>query len=150
MKRALKSYRRNKYNSSVKLNNRIDSIFTKIEKNYTKILYIPLVVLVFLIVVKITGYLKLSWEQILVYSLLLYFPLGVMIPVLYFIFRKKLVLILIAFLLIYGVDFFMNFNNDLIGMSALIFCYSVGGFFAILNILGILLSIFTYIKNIIK
>jgi hypothetical protein len=100
--------------------------------------------------VKITGYLKLSWEQILVYSLLLYFPLGVMIPVLYFIFRKKLVLILIAFLLIYGVDFFMNFNNDLIGMSALIFCYSVGGFFAILNILGILLSIFTYIKNIIK
>ncbi len=66
------------------------------------------------------------------------------------IFKKKLALIIIAFFLIYGVDYFMNLDNNLLEAAFVIFCLSVGGFFAIINILGILLSFFTYIKNIIK
>ncbi len=82
MKRALKSYRRNKYNSSLKLNNTIDCIFLQIEKNYNKIFYVPLVVLVSLIVMKFIGYVNFSWENIFFGSIFLYFPLGVMIPTL--------------------------------------------------------------------
>lgn len=150
MKRALKLNRRNKYNSSLKLSYRIDCLFIYIEKNYNKIFYVPLVVLVSLIVMKFIGYVNFSWENIFFGSIFLYFPLGVMIPTLYMIFKKKLALIIIAFFLIYGVDYFMNLDNNLLEAAFVIFCLSVGGFFAIINILGILTSFFTYIKNIIK
>jgi hypothetical protein len=150
MKRALKSYRRNKYNSSIKLINRIDCLFMYIEKNYTKIFYVPLAVLLILIVMKTNGFIKLNWEQVLLFSLLLYFPL-VVIPILYTkYFGRKIALIIIGFLLIYIVDILIKLNSELIGLSALIFCFSVGGFFAIRNIFGIAYNFFQYIKNIIK
>lgn len=114
MKRALKSYRRNKYNSSVKLSYRIDCLFLCIEKNYTKIFYVPLVVLVSLIVMKFIGYVNFSWDNIIFGSIFLYFPLGVMIPVLYSVIGRKM----FSFLFILNLFVFCTdliYNNNLFG-----------------------------------
>ncbi len=147
----MKSYRENENNSIVKLSNRIDFLFIYLENNYTKIFYAPLVVLLVCILMKLFGYIKLDWSdlwvKLIVSTIIMYFVLGVSVPVMYGIFRKKTALILIGFLLIYIVDFIMNFDNNLIETVFFIFCYTVGGFFAILNFRSSMFSFFQYVKN---
>jgi hypothetical protein len=103
---------------------------------------------------KLFGYIKLDWSNVWLMlfgsTIGMYFILGVSLPMLYFIFGKFIVLILTGFLAIICLDIIMDFNCNLIEWTLGIFCLSVGGFFALLNFIGIVFSFFQYIKNKVK